>query len=493
MDAAMRKSAAPRPSPKIGASLGSKAETWIDRETAGSNFKDERLCRRFKMLLKGIGGAMGKSIPLVCQDWANTKAAYRFFSNDRVSEEDIMGGHFQSTRARFAASKGTVLVLQDTTEFTYQRERPELIGFTKSINSGKDKAGRLRKHAVCGILMHSSLAVTTAGLPLGLAAIKFWTRKKFKGKAALKKKINPTRIPIEKKESIRWLQNLEQSTMLFEAPDRCVHIGDRESDIYELFCTAQKLGTHFLVRTCVDRLAGDGAHTVADEMDEVVVKGLHQIETRDDEGNVCAAVLEIKYRRLHVLPPIGKHKRYPALDLTVIHAQERSTPKGRKPIEWKLITDLPVRSRKDAIEKLHWYALRWKIEVFHKILKSGCKAEELKLRTAGRLANLISVFCILSWRVFWLTMLNRSAPNAPPQLALTDREIRLLDHLVKDVGKTLPREKTLSKYLTKLARLGGYLARASDPPPGNTVMWRGLSRLTDIELGAEIGVNFVGN
>ena len=145
MDAAMRKSAAPRPSPKIGASLGSKAETWIDRETAGSNFKDERLCRRFKMLLKGIGGAMGKSIPLVCQDWANTKAAYRFFSNDRVSEEDIMGGHFQSTRARFAASKGTVLVLQDTTEFTYRRERPELIGFTKSINSGKDKAGRLRK------------------------------------------------------------------------------------------------------------------------------------------------------------------------------------------------------------------------------------------------------------------------------------------------------------------------------------------------------------
>jgi hypothetical protein len=140
------------------------------------------------------------------------------------------------------------------------------------------------------------------------------------------------------------------------------------------------------------------------------------------------------------------HKRYPALDLTVIHAQERSTPKGRKPIEWKLITDLPVRSRKDAIEKLHWYALRWKIEVFHKILKSGCKAEESKLRTAGRLANLISVFCILSWRVFWLTMLNRSAPNAPPQLALTDREIRLLDHLVKNVGKTLPREKTLSKY-----------------------------------------------
>lgn len=221
------------------------SQSWVDREIAGCEFKDVRLGERFRKLLAQIGSAMGESIPLVCQDWANTKAAYRFFSNDRVSEEDILGGHFQSTRARFADCEGFILVLQDTTEFTYQREHPELIGLTKSINSGKDKKGRLRKHAVCGILMHSSLAVTTEGLPLGLAAIKFWTRKKFKGTAALKKKINPTRVPIEKKESIRWLQNLEQSTKLFEAPGRCVHVGDRESDIYELFCMAQDLGTHF--------------------------------------------------------------------------------------------------------------------------------------------------------------------------------------------------------------------------------------------------------
>ena len=135
---------------------------------------------------------------------------------------------------------------------------------------------------------------------------------------------------------------------------------------------------------------------------------------------------------IRVLPPIGKQKRYPALTLTVIHAEERGTPKNRKKIDWKLITDLPVRSRADAIEKLEWYALRWKIEVFHKILKSGCKAEELKLRTAQRLANLISVFCILSWRVFWMTMLNRSASDASPDLALTEIEIALLDRLVND-------------------------------------------------------------
>jgi hypothetical protein len=436
---------------------------------------------------------MGQSIPLVCQDWANTKAAYRFFSNDRVNEADILAGHFQSTRDRVAGIGGLVLVLHDTTEFTYQRESPEAIGITKNINSGRDKKGRLRSHTVCGILMHSSLAVTTEGLPLGLTAVKFWTRKKFKGTAALKKKINPTRVPIEKKESIRWLENLKQSTELLDDPGRCVHIGDRESDIYELFCAAQEIGTHFLVRTCVDRLAGDGDHTIAEEMDEIAVKGLHRVEVRDSNGDPDEAVLEIKYRKIRVLPPIGKQKRYPALTLTVIHAEERGTPKNRKKIEWKLITDLPVQSRQDAIEKLLWYALRWKIEVFHKILKSGCKAEESKLRTAQRLANLIAVFCILSWRVFWMTMLNRSAPNAPPNLALTDIEIDLLDHLVKDKGQRSIRRKPLSHYLTKIARLGGYLARANDPPPGNTVMWRGLSRLTDIGLGAVVGAEIVGN
>ena len=129
--------------------------------------------------------------------------------------------------------------------------------------------------------------------------------------------------------------------------------------------------------------------------------------------------------------------------------------------------------------------------MFHKILKSGCRAEEARLRTAQRLTNLIAVLCILSWRVFWMTMLNRSAPNALPTLALTVTEIGVLDRLIND--KPPPRRKTLSHYLTKIARLGGYLARAHDPPPGNTVMWRGLSRLTDILLGATVGEELVGN
>ena len=177
--------------------------------------------------------------------------------------------------------------------------------------------------------MHSSLVITTAGLPLGLCAVKFWTRDKFKGTAALKRKINPTRVPIEKKESIRWLENLKQSTELLDDPGRCIHIGDRESDIYELFCTAQEVGTHFLVRTCVDRLAGDGDHTVADEMDVTSVKGLHRIEVRDDKGDLEEAILEIRYRRIRILRP-WQAEATPSSYFDTIDAEEQKTPKNRK-------------------------------------------------------------------------------------------------------------------------------------------------------------------
>lgn len=228
-----------------------------------------------------------------------------------------------------------------------------------------------------------------------------------------------------------------------------------------MYCLTQELGAHFLVRACVDRLAGDGGDTIAIEIEETSVKGLHYIDVRDHKGEMTKAALEIKFKRIAVLPPIGKQNRYPALNLRVIHAGERGAPKGRKPIEWKLITDLPVRGRSEAIEKINWYAMRWKIEMFHKILKSGCRAEDSKLRTAERLANLMAVFCILSWRVLWLTMLNRTAPDASPKMALTDTEIALLDELISNVGNRRRRPGTLAFYLTKLARLGGYLARAA--------------------------------
>lgn len=457
------------------------ATSWVDRELAGSTFRDKRLGDRLRTLMTQMAGAVGEPLPLACQDWASTKAAYRFLSNGAVSEVEILRGHFEATRDRVAATSGPILVVQDTTEFSYKRNRPERIGATTVVPSRREANGRFRLHTICGLLMHASLALTPEGLPLGLAAARFWSRAKFKGTAALKRRINPTRVPIEGKESMRWLANMRDSTALLGRPERLVHIGDRENDIYEFFCAAREVGTHFVVRTCVDRLAGDGGHTIAREMAEVAVQGMHRVEVADG----VFAVLELRYKRIRVLPPIGKQKRYPALDLTVIHARERDEPADRPRIDWRLITDLVIEQPECAVEKLAWYSMRWKIEVFHKILKSGCRAEDARLRTAERLVNLIAVMCVLSWRLFWMTMMNRVAPNAPPSLALAPGEIELLDRLA-DHCRGPGAGRNLSAYLEQIARLGGYLARTRDPPPGNIVMWRGWSRLMDISLGANL-------
>lgn len=463
---------------------------WIANELKGCEFPDKRLNRRFKAIMEQLSSGIGRSLPLACQDWTNTKAAYRFLDNQRVTEADILKGHFEATRERVASMAGKILVMHDTTEFSFHSKHTEAIGITRKTTKGSSKKGRPRFHAVCGLLMHCGLAITTEGLPLGLTSVKFWTRKKFKGTNALKRKINPTRIPIEEKESMRWIENLKQSTELLENGDRCVHIGDRESDIYELFCAAKEAGTHFLVRTCVDRLAGDDGQRVSYIMNNEKVKAVHKVQLTDKKGVTTLVDLEMRYRRIKILPPIGKQKRYSALTLTVIYAEERNPPADREPIVWKLLTDLPVTNRDEAIEKLDWYSQRWKIETFHKIIKSGCKAEDSKLRTAQRLTNLMAIFCIIAWRIFWMCMINRIDSKADAKTVFTETEMALLDRIISCKNKT--RKKTVGRYLTLLAMLGGYLNRKHDAPPGNMVLWRGFSRLIDIHLGFSMAKD-VGN
>ena len=463
---------------------------WIERELAASKLSDARLEKRLRHLVEQLAQGVGRSIPWACQDWAAAKAAYRFFSNGRVNEEQILAGHFLATRERIPCGEELFLVVHDTTEFSYRREDMAAVGLVSKGSVRKDAQGRPVYFTTCGINLHSSLAVTLDGLPLGLAAVKFWSRKAFKGQQAKRKAHN---APIEEKESVRWLENLRSSTELLGQPQRAVHVGDQESDIFDLFGAAQQLGTHFLVRTRADRLADGGPETVAEAIGQSPRRGLYRIAVRNRKGEESEAVLEIRYRRMRLQTPKGKKKRYPEQLVTVIEAREQETPLDRDRIDWKLITDLAVNTRQQAVEKVQWYALRWKIEVFHKVLKSGCRAEQARLRTAPRLVNLLAVFCILSWRVFWLTMTNRIAPDAQPELVFTDLELRILDRLVADKPTAQMRQHMLSHYLIKLARLGGYLARNPDSPPGNETVWRGLTRLVDIQLGVMLGAQLVGN
>lgn len=459
--------------------------SWVEEETTGCGLGDARLNRRLGMMLAAMGERPGRSLPTAFQDWANTKAAYRFFANENVSEDKILAGHFGASALRVQATDGPILVLQDTTEFSFTRAAPEKIGFTKTSTGRKEKDGRYRQHTLCGLLMHASLAVTPEGLPLGLAAVKFWSRAKFKGTTALKRKVNPTRVPIDRKESVRWLDNLRQSVELIGAPERCVHIGDRESDIYELFCLAQDLGTNFLVRSCVDRLAQDGGTTIAQVMKDISSSGTHRISFRDASGQDQEALLSVKFATMTVRPPIGKQKHYEHQQLQIIHAEETDPPAGRPPLFWKLITNLEVTTHEEAIHKLGWYARRWSIETFFKTLKTGCRVEEIRLTTADRLANCIALCCIVAWRIHWMTMLRRRCPDADPAAVFTGAELEFLDQASAGADPTGTRN--LDFYMIRVARLGGYLARRHDAPPGATVMWRGFSRLTDLVAGFAAG------
>lgn len=465
--------------------------SWLDDEINASVFNDRRHATRFRSLMQKLWLGMGNSLPFACQDRAATKAAYRLLSSDRIDEQVLLQGHTEATCQRIhALEKDTVLLLQDTTTFGYHRDNPEAVGFAGSHTAGLIKTGK-DSGINCGILMHSCLAITTQGLPLGLTAVKFWTRKKFKGTNALKRKINPTRVPIEEKESYRWLENLRQSTDLLQCPDRCVHIGDRESDIYELYCLASELNTHFLVRTCVNRLAENT--TLEEEMNNVPseCQGNYRILLRQDKESLREITLNVRWKTLTLHPPIGKAKQYPDLQLTAIIATEE--PPGNKDtrVEWKLLTDLPVTNLAEATEKLEWYSHRWKIETFHKVMKSGCQAERSRLGSAERLTNLLCCYCILSWRIFWLTMLSREIPTAPAKLAFSETEREILDHMVKDTAQIMSSEP-LEKYTIKLAQLGGYMGNKNKHPPGNIVIWRGLRRLNEIHTGWELAVERCG-
>lgn len=468
---------------------------WVEAEVTGLQLRDQRLERRLRRLMEAMAATPGEPIPVSCGDWAATKAAYRFFDNPKISESGMMAGHFASTALRFAQhvarSEEPVLILQDTTEFLFKRAAPEKIGFTKTVNGGYYKAGQPSQRKLCGLLMHASLAVTTDGVPLGLAGVKFWTRDSFKGTAALKRHINPTRVPIETKESYRWLENLRQSVALLRDPQRCIHVGDRESDIYELYCLAQELDTKFFVRAQTDRLAAKSGlddsepHRVRARLAQVAWAGTHEVDVAGKGSR--AAKLQVKFATIETLPPIGKQKRYKPQMLTWIHAVEIDPPDPKDEINWHLVTNLPVTTLQEAIEKLQWYAMRWKIETFHKIMKSGCKAEEARLRTAERLVKFLVLVAVVSWRIFWLTMSACAHPDGDPCEVLTTSEITALDEI--DAARPTKRLKnrTLHDYMLQIARLGGYLARTRDPPPGNTVIWRGLARLHDITIGLQIG------
>lgn len=325
----------------------------ISNEFINCNLGDKRLNERLIFMAEEMFSNIGQTIPLAFGHWAGTKAAYRFLNHAKIKEDQILKCHFQETAKRFQNNKDRVLIMHDTSEFTYHRKGNQLgqIGINNS---------RGAKITIQGILMHSSLALTTTGLPIGITAVKFWTRKKFKGTNELKRHINPTRMPINKKESVRWLQNIRQTNELLSHPQKCVHIGDREADIFELFSECKKSESSFVVRLAVDRCMKNSKKKLFDSVNEEPVKGRYKISIHSSDGKIKNIWVEVRISQVNILPPIGKQKFYEPISGYYIEAKERvKKSTNRKPrVEWKLLTNISVNNFSQAYEKIKWYALR---------------------------------------------------------------------------------------------------------------------------------------
>lgn len=464
----------------------------ISEEFKSCELGDKRLNRRLNVFTEQLYENIGKSIPLACENWGAAKAAYRLLNNKHVSENQILAGHFDSTAKRFNNQKGMMLILHDTTEFNYRSK--SLKGKTHKIYI-KRKPFYAPYATIRGILMHSSLIFTSEGLPIGISAVKFWTRKKFKGSDELQRHINSTRVPIEKKESIRWLENIRQTNELLSQPERCLHIGDREADIFELYCECKKLNTHFLVRLAVNRRVKDAQSKLLFEcVKNNPVEGDYCIKIRKPDDTYEKIKLNVRFTKIKVSPPTGKEKKYSTVTAYYIEAKENMKQGSRKKtkIEWKLLTNMEVSNINQAYQMIEWYKMRWNIETYFKILKSGCGTERSKLRSADSLAKFISISAVIAWKVFWLNMMNRTNPKGDAKQIFNKKECQALKAYKKQKDPHW-NGKTISEFILVIAELGGYMGRMRDLPPGNMILWRGISRLYDIMIGFNLGATNVGN
>lgn len=205
------------------------------------------------------------------------------------------------------------------------------------------------------------------------------------------------------------------------------------------------------------------------------------------------ANLEIKFGEFMMNPPRNNIKNrteiLPNIPLRAVYVIEKHPPSDATLLEWLLITNLTVDNFDEAIEKIRWYCLRWRIEVFHKILKSGLKVEECRLSSGGRLIRYLSIMSIIAWRIFLITLISRTDPNLPCTILLEEDEWKVL---YAKMNKVFPDSKTpppsMKEVITWIAKLGGYLARKKDPAPGPIVIWRGWRRLFDLVYGWELAM-----
>jgi hypothetical protein len=463
----------------------------IAKELAAIDLGDVRLNRRAGQVLARLLESPLASPTAAMHGWAEMVGAYRLLDHPECTLEAILQAHRQPVLER-VRTQSRVLLIQDTTELDYS---------SKTKQAGRGPLGEADRQ---GYFLHTQWAVSEHRLPLGSWGWQIHARDPEVGIASERKK-----KPIEEKESYRWLEGYRAACDLAEqAPGvEVISCADREADVYEVFVEWQQRRQNslpvaeWLIRCNQNRaiLQSDAepmtrsalgqAESLIEEVRQTpAIGGLcFEIGTKEQlkklKGNRRRSVREgrrvrqeIRAQRVSLRPPDRPDHKLPSVSIWVVMATEVDPPPGQDPINWTLLTSKPVEDLDQALEVIQWYQVRWEIEVFHRVLKSGCKVEELQFKKDIRIKPIIALYAIVAWRILYLTKLGRECPELPCDVVFAEEEWKSIC-LIRRGPQGLLKKPSLQEMILLIASFGGHIGRRGDGPPGPEAMWRGMQCL----------------
>jgi hypothetical protein len=374
---------------------------WVAAELAACQMHDVRHTKRLARLLGRLSERPVGSIPTACYGWAETVAAYRFLRNPNIDAQEILSGHTHATLERIRAQE-IVLLVQDTTFLNYGTTQPKAGMGTVKIKTREE------------YLLHPTVVFTPERVNLGVVGMKVWQRPEQPVAQQRKSK------PIAEKESYRWLEGYQGACKIKQAcpATLVVNMADREGDIQEWFVEAMRREpsqrAEIIIRAkCNRRLVpGTAQRYLWAEMQQTPALGTLTIElARQPERPPRPITLSVTAKPVtfHGARRLGG--KLPPVTVSAVYVQEPSPPPGEEPVEWLLLTSLPVTDFPRACLVVQWYRCRWEIELFFRVLKQGCQIEQLRMQTEKRLRNALAMYLIVAWRIHNITMAGRAYPG----------------------------------------------------------------------------------
>ncbi len=434
------------------------------------DFGDKRLTKRAVLIGEALSLKYGQPLSQVFKNASALKRTYEFLTNPKTTFEKLIQPNHVQTAHR-SSEFSIILAVGDTTYLDY-----------KKILAKRDEYGPIGNGGN-GLILHSALAINPMnGQSLGLLWEKLWHREQKKKKRKIR--------PIQEKESYRWVEALSEVQELFssnrEVTDnqpRIVHVFDREGDIAEVFEKAsQTTNTGIVVRAAHNRAISESENYLWSEVTSQPVQFFMEIELpKTKKRSQRQALLAVRYTPLKLRSP-QRLKNQEHFEVYGVYALEIDPPDGEEPVEWMLLTTEEVLNPTQARVILRWYTYRWRIEEYHKILKSGCGAESYRLK-GNSMEVLLGFLTSIAAQLLKMTYLNRTQPETPATEVLSELQIEVLQAKSK---KSLPSVLTVAWAMQSVARLGGYLEHRKNSPIGITVLWRGWLQLQNLCEGWEL-------